>query len=144
MAASLADTRISAAPHASLSLILHKLTIEFDQLDDQRAAFQIISNQLATAVMPFDTVANLFRDSLGYIDNSHDITTSSLLPDTTSLPSIVQAVLLAVSPYIRYRAEEIDCWNLRLVPAFPEHQPQIALSFALRPRPFLRELAVQL
>ena len=89
MAASLADTRISAAPHVSLSLVLHKLTIEFDQLDDQRAAFQIISNQLATAVMPFDTVANLFRDSLGYIDNSHDITKSSLLPDTTSLQSIV-------------------------------------------------------
>ena len=89
MAASLADTRISAAPHASLSLVLHKLTIEFDQLDDQRAAFQIISNQLATGVMLFDTVANLFRDSLGYIDDWHDITTSSLLPDAASLPSIV-------------------------------------------------------
>ena len=35
---------ISAAPRASLSLVLHKLTIEFDQLDDQRAAFHIISN----------------------------------------------------------------------------------------------------
>ena len=89
MAASLADTRISAAPHASLSLVLHKLTIEFDQLDDQRAAFKIISNQLATAVMPFDTVANLFRDSLGYIDDWHDITTSSMLRDAASLPSIV-------------------------------------------------------
>ena len=63
---------ISVAPHASLSLVLHKLTIEFDQLDDQRAAFQIISNQLATGVMPFDTVATLFRDSLSYIDESHD------------------------------------------------------------------------
>lgn len=80
---------ISAISHQLLRLFLHKLTIEFDQLDDQRAAFQIISNQLATGVMPFDTVANLFRDSLGYIDNSHDITTSSLLPDAASLPSIV-------------------------------------------------------
>ena len=80
---------ISVAPHASLSLVLHKLTIEFDQLDDQRAASQIISNQLATAVMTFDTIANLFRDSLGYIDASHNITTSSLLPDAASLPSIV-------------------------------------------------------
>jgi adenosyl cobinamide kinase/adenosyl cobinamide phosphate guanylyltransferase len=80
---------ISAAPHQLLRLVLHKFTIEFDQLDDQRAAFQIISNQPATGVMPFDTVANLFRDSLGYIDDWHDITTSSLLPDAASLPSIV-------------------------------------------------------
>lgn len=72
---------ISVAPHASLSLVLHKLTIEFDQLDDQRAAFQIISNQPTTGVMPFDTVANLCRDSLGYIDDWHDITTSGMLRD---------------------------------------------------------------
>ena len=80
---------ISGAPHQLLRLVLHKLTIEFDQLDDQLAAFQIISSQPATGVMPFDTVANLFGDSLGYIDDWHDITTSSLLPDAASLPSIV-------------------------------------------------------
>jgi hypothetical protein len=80
---------LDTAPHRLLRLVLHKLTIEFDQLDDHRAVFQIISNQLATGVMPFDTVANLFRDSLGYIDDWHDITTSSLLPDAASLPSIV-------------------------------------------------------
>lgn len=135
---------ISAAPHQLLRLVLHKLTIEFDKLNDQRTAFQIISNQPATGEMPFDTVANLFRDSLGHIDDWHDISTSSLLPDAASLPSIFCAVLLGVIPYIRYRAEEIDCWCLRLLPALLEHQPQIALSFALRPRPILRGLAVQL
>ena len=80
---------ISAAPHQLLRLFLHKLTIEFYQLDDQRAAFQLISNKPSTGVMPFDTVANLFRDSLGYIDDWHDITTSSMLLDAASMPSIV-------------------------------------------------------
>jgi len=80
---------ISAAPHALLRLVLHKLTVEFDQLDDQRAAFQIISNQPATGVTPFDAVAELFGDSLGYIDDWHDIPISGTLPDAASLPSIV-------------------------------------------------------
>ena len=80
---------ISAVPHALLRLVLHKLTVEFDQLDDQRAAFQIISNQPATGVTPFNAVAGLFADSLGYIDEWHDISISGALPDVASLPPIV-------------------------------------------------------
>lgn len=80
---------IGAAPHALLRLVLHKLTVEFDQLDDRRAAFQIISNQPATGVTPFNAVAELFGDSLGYIDDWHDIPVSGTLPDAASLPSIV-------------------------------------------------------
>ena len=80
---------ISAAPHAFLHLVLHKLTVQFGQLDDQRAAFQIISNQPETGVTPFNAVAGLFADSLGYIDDWHDIAISGALPDAASLPPIV-------------------------------------------------------
>ena len=80
---------ISAAPLAFLHLVLHKLTVEFGQFDDQRAAFQIISNQPETGVTPFNAVAGLFADSLGYIDDWHDIAISGALPDVASLPPIV-------------------------------------------------------
>ena len=80
---------ISAAPHAFLHLVLHKLTVQFGQLDDQRAAFQIISNQPETGVTPFNAVAGLFADSLGYIDDWHDIAISGALPDAASLSPIV-------------------------------------------------------
>jgi hypothetical protein len=85
----LGEVSISAAPDAFLHLVLHKLTVQFDQLDDQRAAFQIVSSQPETGVTPFNAVAGLFADSLGYIDDWHDIAISGALPDAASLPPIV-------------------------------------------------------
>ena len=80
---------ISAAPHPQLNFVLHKLTIEFGPLDDQRSAFQIISNQPTTGTQPFDAVAEIFGDSLGYIDDWHDIDIEATLPDAALLPSII-------------------------------------------------------
>ncbi|MDB2513298.1 VCBS domain-containing protein [Alphaproteobacteria bacterium] len=80
---------ISAAPHPLLNFVLHKLTIEIGPLDDQRAAFQIISNQPVTGTQPFDAVAEIFEDSLGYIDGWHDIDIEVALPDAALLPSII-------------------------------------------------------
>ena len=80
---------ISAAPHPQLNFVLHELTIEIGPLDDQRSAFQIISNQPATGTQPFDAVAEIFEDSLGYIDDWHDIDIEATLPDAALLPSII-------------------------------------------------------
>ena len=76
--------------HLPLSeMTLHKLTIEIGPLDDQRTAFQIISDQPAKGTNPFDAVARIFGDSLGYIDDWHDIDIEATLPDAALLPSII-------------------------------------------------------
>jgi hypothetical protein len=61
----------------------------FGPLDDQRAAFQIISNQPTTGTQHFDFVAEIFWACLGYIDNWRDIDMQMALPDAALLPSII-------------------------------------------------------
>lgn len=81
---------ISASAHPLLHFVLHRLTLQFGHLDDQRAAFEILNSK----ANPYEAgslgaFSEILGDSLGYIEGWDDIPTSLALPGADVLPAII-------------------------------------------------------
>lgn len=71
-------------------MIAFQLDLRFDQPDDQRRAFDIVSGKRNDYEKGrIETFAEIMGSSLGFIDDWSDLGLDEMLPDSSQLPTIL-------------------------------------------------------
>lgn len=75
---------------SGVSVVAHKIELRFHQPDDQRRAFEILSQKSSDFVQGrIETFAQIMGDSLGFITSWDDLGLGDQLPATDQLPEII-------------------------------------------------------
>ncbi len=82
--------KISISALTFTNVIAFQLDLRFDQPDDQRRAFDIVSGKRNDYEKGcIETFAEIMGSSLGFIDDRSDLGLDEMLPDSSQLPTIL-------------------------------------------------------